>query len=91
LECQWRLGSSFYQSSKGFSFCAYQQINSFSTLNCILALKFFDILSQKAPDTGELVTLGVAATKPFAVVGIISGMLCIVKVKKQSVFITCLQ
>ncbi|ESW09210.1 hypothetical protein PHAVU_009G109200 [Phaseolus vulgaris] len=28
---------------------------------------------KKAPDTGELVTLGVAATKPFAVAGIISA------------------
>ncbi|TKY74555.1 Carotenoid 9,10(9',10')-cleavage dioxygenase [Spatholobus suberectus] len=28
---------------------------------------------KKAPDTGELVTLGVAATKPFVVVGIISA------------------
>jgi len=40
------------------------------------------MISQKAPITGELVTLGVEPIKPFAVVGIISGMLfCFVKEK----------
>lgn len=58
-----------------FFVCISPNQYSFSTLNCILALKFFDVLSQKAPGTGELVTLGVAPTKPFAVAGIISGIL----------------
>jgi len=31
----------------------------------------------RAPDTGELVIIGVDATKPFLELGVVSGMVCV--------------
>lgn len=56
-----------------------------STIFCFVHIQIiFYVPSQKAPSTGELVTFGVEPTKPFLVVGIISGMfLCFVREKEN--------
>lgn len=41
-------------------------------------LNFIFLTQQKAPDSGELIIMGIDAAKPFAEVGVVSGMLLIV-------------
>ena len=43
----------------------------------------FTVLLQKAPGSGELVTLGVDAAKPFVEVGIISGIYILVNISNK--------